>query len=120
MSVQANGNKFTLFLALLVGMSLHASFSVLFNSHVSFSFFPLISLCFSVYHLHHRYLIDDFPPGLASIVSASFFLGIFGYNAFIRAQFAEQGPNFLSTVVSSVLVIWIYYRWSRFKAIEAV
>ena len=54
MTEQHRRDKGTLLLAFIVGLSVHGTFSALFNSAVHFSVFPVLALCLAVYCFHQR------------------------------------------------------------------
>ena len=65
MTEQHRRDKGTLLLAFIVGLSVHGTFSALFNSAVHFSVFPVLALCLAVYCFHQRYLNQMLPEGSA-------------------------------------------------------
>ncbi|WP_058913721.1 YijD family membrane protein [Entomohabitans teleogrylli] len=106
----------TLLLAFVAGLSVNASFSALFSSMVSFSVFPIIALVLAVYCLHQRYQNRTMPLGLPAIAAACFVLGVVLYSAVVRAEYPEIGSNFLPSVLSVILVLWIGVKLRARKA----
>jgi hypothetical protein len=101
------GEKGTLILALIAGLSLNGSFMAMFSSVVPFSLFPLISLVLAVYSLHYHYQDSAMPQGFPSLAAASFLLGLLVYSAIIRAEYPAIGSNFIPAILAVVLVFWI-------------
>ncbi len=101
------GEKGTLILALIAGLSLNGSFMAMFSSVVPFSLFPLISLVLAVYSLHYHYHDSAMPQGFPSLAAASFLLGLLVYSAIIRAEYPAIGSNFIPAILAVVLVFWI-------------
>jgi len=98
----------TLVLALIAGVSINGSFAALFDSLVSFSIFPFIALVLAVYTLSQRYKNSTMAEGLPSLAVAWFVLGILLYSAIIRVAYPEIGSNFLPSILSVVLIFWIF------------
>jgi len=109
------GEKGTLLLALIAGLSLNGAFSAWFSSIVPFSLFPLISLVLSVYCLHHHYHDRMMPMGFPSLAAASFLLGLLIYSAIIRVEYPVIGSNFIPAILIVVLVFWIGRRLKVLK-----
>ncbi|PHM39516.1 membrane protein [Xenorhabdus mauleonii] len=107
---QYRQDKSTMLLALIVGLATHGTFSTFFNSYVSFSIFPIITLALSLYCLHQRYLNYPMAEGLPKLATGCFFLGMFVYSAFIRVKHPEIGSNILPVIIGTVLVFWIYLK----------
>ena len=82
MTEQHRRDKGTLLLAFIVGLSVHGTFSALFNSAVHFSVFPVLALCLAVYCFHQRYLNQMLPEGI--------FLGL---GAFLTAESRKAKKN---------------------------
>lgn len=101
------GEKGTLILALIAGLSLNGAFMSMFSSVVPFSLFPVISLVLSVYCLHCHYQDSAMPQGFPSLAAASFLLGLLVYSAIIRAEYPAIGSNFIPAILAVVLVFWI-------------
>ncbi len=112
------GEKGTLLLALIAGLSLNGSFSALFSSIVPFSLFPLISLVLSVYCLHHHYQDRVMPMGFPSLAAASFLLGLLMYSAIIRVEYPVIGSNFIPAILIVILVFWIGRRLKVLRQTE--
>ncbi|MDU4093432.1 MAG: YijD family membrane protein [Pantoea sp.] len=106
-------DKGTLALAFITGLAINGSFSVLFNSLVPFSIFPLIALGLAAWCLHQRYLNRAMPDGMPSLAAAFFLLGILVYSAIVRADYPEIGSNFLPVVLMVALIFWIGTRLRR-------
>lgn len=100
----------TLLLAFITGLSINGSFNALFDSVISFSIFPLIALCLSLYCLHQRYVTHPMPDGTPTLAASCFLLGIFLYSSVIRAEYSEMGSNFFLTIICVALVFWIGYK----------
>lgn len=98
----------TLILALIAGVSINGSFAVLFNSQVAFSIFPLIALGLAIHALSQRYKNSTMAEGLPSLAVAWFVLGILLYSAIIRVVHPDIGSNFLPSILSVVLIFWIF------------
>ncbi len=109
------GEKGTLLLALVAGLSINGTFTALFSSVVPFSIFPLIALILSVYCLHQRYLNRAMPQGFPSVAAGCFLLGMLIYSAIVRAEYPVIGSNFLPSILSLVLIFWIIRRLSLLK-----
>ncbi|MEY8712351.1 hypothetical protein A9B99_19260 [Mangrovibacter phragmitis] len=107
---QSGQEKATLLLALIAGLSINGACSALFSSIVPFSLFPIISLVLAVYCLHQRYQNRTMPEGLPGIAAACFILGVLVYSAVVRAEYPSIGSNFLPSVLSVVLLFWIFYK----------
>lgn len=98
----------TLVLAFIAGISINGSFTALFDSLVSFSIFPLIALVLAVYTLSQRYKNSTMAEGLPGLAVAWFILGILLYSTIIRVAHPEIGSNFLPSILSVVLIFWIF------------
>ncbi len=107
--------KSTLLLAFVIGLSTHGTFSVFFNSFVSFSIFPILTLILSIYCLHQRYLHAPMPDGLPKIVVGVFLLGLFLYATILRAEFSEMGSNFVPATFSVIIALWLCRAWIALK-----
>ena len=109
----------TLVLALVAGISINGSFAALFDSQVSFSIFPLIALVLAVYTLSQRYKNCTMAEGLPGLAVAWFVLGILLYSAIIRVAHPEIGSNFLPSILSVVLIFWIFAKMRTRKRLFA-
>lgn len=109
----------TLVLALIAGVSINGSFAALFSAQVPFSIFPLISLALAAYTLSQRYKNSTMAEGLPSLAVAWFALGILLYSAFIRVVHPDIGSNFLPSILSVVLVFWIFAKMRARKRLFA-
>lgn len=109
----------TLVLALVAGVSINGSFAALFDSLVSFSIFPFIALVLAVYTLSQRYKNSTMAEGLPSLAVAWFVLGILLYSATIRVVYPEIGSNFLPSILSVVLIFWIFAKMRARKRLFA-
>lgn len=98
----------TLILACIAGISINGSFASLFSAHVSFSIFPLFALILAGYTLSQRYQHSTMAAGLPSLAVAWFVLGILLYSTFIRVVHPDIGSNFLPSILSVVLLFWIF------------
>ncbi|WP_213992540.1 YijD family membrane protein [Sodalis sp. dw_96] len=107
------GEKGTLALALIAGLSINGTFAAIFSSIVPFSIFPIISLILSVYCLHYHYQDCAMPQGFPSLAAASFLLGLLLYSAIIRAEYPVIGSNFVPAILAVVLVFWIGRKLKR-------
>lgn len=117
MTTQPLGEKGTLLLAVIAGLSINGSFSALFSAIVPFSIFPLISLVLSVYSLHHHYRDRAMPEGFPSLAAASFLLGLLMYSAIIRVEYPVIGSNFIPAILMVALVFWIGRKLNRLQRI---
>jgi pilus assembly protein TadC len=108
-STQSTGDsaKKTLILAVIVGMCSNSLLSALTTSEISFSIFPLIALVLAVQMLYQNYLRNPVAEELPLIGLACFFVGAFGYSAFVKAQYPESGSNFFAIVVTMLLLLWV-------------
>lgn len=97
----------TLLLAVIVGMCSNALLSVLTVTEVAFSIFPLIALVLSVQMLYQNYLRNPVSEELPLVGLACFFVGAFGYSAFIKAQYPGAGSNFFAIIVTLLLLLWV-------------
>ena len=116
MTEQHRRDKGTLLLAFIVGLSVHGTFSALFNSAVHFSVFPVLALCLAVYCFHQRYLNLMLPEGMPKLVTGTFFLGLFSYNALMRAEYPEAGSNYFSAVFIVIIALWLYRAMKQRRA----
>lgn len=98
----------TLVLALVAGISINGSFATLFNAQVPFSIFPIIALVLAVYTLSQRYKDSTMAEGLPSLAVAWFVLGILLYSTIIRVTHPDIGSNFLPSILSVILIFWIF------------
>lgn len=108
-SIQTSGDsaRKTLLLAVIAGMCSNALLSSLTMSEVTFSIFPLIALVLSVQMLYQNYLRNPISEDLPLIGLACFFVGAFGYSAFVKAQYPEVGSNFFAIIVTLALLVWV-------------
>ena len=100
----------TLVLAFVAGISISGSFAALFSGQVPFSIFPLIALALAVYTLSQRHKDCTMAKGLPGLAVAWFVLGILLYSAFIRVAHPNIGSNLLPSILSVVLLFWIFAR----------
>lgn len=96
-----------LVLALIAGMCCDAILSWFTMSEISFSIFPLIALVLSVQSLYQGYLQKPVSEDFPLVGLASFFVGIFGHSAFVKAEYPQSGSNFIAIVIVLVLMMWI-------------
>jgi hypothetical protein len=94
-------------LALIAGMCCDAILSWLTMSEISFSIFPIIALVLSVQSLYQEYLKKPVSEDFPLIGLASFFVGVFGHSAFLKAQYPESGSNFIAIMIALLLLAWI-------------
>ncbi|MBD1558656.1 YijD family membrane protein [Vibrio sp. S9_S30] len=99
--------KKTLLLALIAGMCSNALLSALTVSEVAFSVFPVIALVLAVQNLYQEYLRHPVSEDIPMVALACFFVGAFGYSAFLGAQYPESGSNFFSIIVTLLLLVWV-------------
>ncbi|KQB03228.1 hypothetical protein CGT94_07450 [Vibrio metoecus] len=97
----------TLILALISGLCSDALLSWLTMSSVPFSLFAVIALVLSVQMLYQEYLTHPVAKEVPLVGLACFFVGAFGHSAFIKAQYPQEGSNFLSIVIVLLLIFWI-------------
>jgi hypothetical protein len=112
MSIEAptadkGSEKKTLILALIAGMCGNALLSALTVSKVAFSIFPVIALVLAVQNLYQEYLRHPVSEDMPLVALACFFVGAFGYSAFVGAQHPEAGSNFFSIMVTLILMVWV-------------
>ncbi|MBM7457204.1 phosphoglycerol transferase MdoB-like AlkP superfamily enzyme [Oceanisphaera litoralis] len=93
--------------ALLVGLCGNATLATLSVSQLAFSIFPIIALVLAAYILYQEYLSVPMEGDTPLCTLLAFLIGVFGYSAFLRTQFPELGTNYLSVMISLVLVIWL-------------
>ena len=106
----------TLLLSGIVGLSLSASFITLFNSAISFSIFPVISLILAVYCLHQRYLTNSVPDGAFGLIALSFISGLFAYMMLIRVEYAIMGSNTIPTFIFLATFFALLVKLKRYKS----
>ncbi|MBO1519607.1 YijD family membrane protein [Oceanisphaera pacifica] len=94
-------------LALLVGLCGNATLATLSVSQVSFSIFPIIALALAARMLYREYLSAPMEGDTPVCTLLAFLVGVFGYSAILRTEFPEMGTNFLSVMISLILVIWL-------------
>ncbi|USD65407.1 YijD family membrane protein [Vibrio sp. SCSIO 43136] len=99
--------KKTLLLALIAGMCGNALLAGLTMEAVSFSIFPLIALVLAVQNLYQEYLRKPVAEDIPMVGLACFFVGAFGYSAFMGAQHPEVGSNFFAIMVTLLLLAWV-------------
>ena len=76
--------KKPLLLALLIGICGDAFLSVLTESVVPFSFFPLIALLLAAYQLYQHYRHEPIVGNTPSCILLCFFIGAFGHTALLK------------------------------------
>ncbi|MDU1143360.1 YijD family membrane protein [Aeromonas rivipollensis] len=96
--------KMPLLLALLIGICGDAFLSVLTESVVPFSFFPLIALLLAVYQLYQHYRHEPIVGNTPSCILICFFIGVFGHTALLKVQYPELGSNFFSLIAMLLLL----------------
>ncbi len=107
-SAQVTGSaKKNLLLAVIAGMCGNALLSAITISAVPFSVFSLIALLLSVQMLYQNYLQGPVAEDLPLVGLACFFVGAFGYSAYIKAQYPEAGSNFFAIIVTLLLLLWV-------------
>ncbi len=107
-SAQVAGSaRRNLLLAVVAGMCGNALLSTITISAVPFSVFPLIALLLSVQMLYQNYLREPLSEDLPLVGLACFFVGAFGYSAYIKAQYPEAGSNFFAIIVTLLLLLWV-------------
>ena len=105
--IQPKSERKTLLLAVIAGMCGDALLSWITISEVSFSFFALIALILSAQMLYQEYLRNPVAEDLPLVGLACFFVGGFGHNAVIKAQYPEAGSNFLGILIMFALMLWV-------------
>lgn len=103
----AKSERKALILAVIAGMCSNAILSSMMLEQVSFSIFSLIALVLSVQVLYQDYLKNPVAEDIPLVGLACFFVGAFGYSAYIKAQYPETGSNFLAIVISMLLLLWV-------------
>ena len=96
--------KKPLLLSLLIGICGDAFLSVLTESAVPFSFFPLIALLLAAYQLYQHYRHEPMVGNTPVCMILSFFIGVFGHSALIKVQYPELGSNFFSLIAMLLLL----------------
>lgn len=99
-----------LLFALLTGFCGNASVGVLFNSHVTFSLFPLIALGLSVYCLYQRYVAAPLQNETPLLSGLSFLFGVLAYSVVVRVEHPQIGSNFVPLMLCMALLFWILYK----------
>lgn len=97
----------TLILALVSGVCGNALLAGLTVSQVAFSIFPVIALVLAVQALYQEYLRKPMPEGTPLMSLACFFVGAFGYSAFLRMLNPDMGSNYFAIIVSMSLLLWV-------------
>ncbi|QTF10377.1 YijD family membrane protein [Brenneria izadpanahii] len=110
------GEKGTLILALVAGLSINGSFSALFSALVPFSIFPIITLILSIYCLHQRYMSRSMSEEAPLLVAACFLLGLLLYSAIVRVEYPSIGSNFVPSILCVALVFWIGFKLKARKS----
>ncbi|MCE0493520.1 YijD family membrane protein [Vibrio salinus] len=104
-----------LVLALIAGMCCDAILSWLTMAEINFSIFPIIALALSVQSLYQEYLKKPVSEDFPLVGLASFFVGVFGHSAFVKAEYPESGSNFIAIVIVLVLMLWIGKKMGYFS-----
>ncbi|MCG7498935.1 YijD family membrane protein [Vibrio sp. Of7-15] len=97
----------TLILALVAGVCGNAMLAGLTVSQVAFSIFPVIAMVLAVQSLYQEYLRKPMPEGTPLMSLACFFVGAFGYSAFVRMLNPEMGSNYFSIIITMSLLLWV-------------
>lgn len=108
--VNRGSEKKTLILAVIAGICGDAILSSMTMSEVHFSIFPWIALVLALQALYQEYLKNPVSEDIPLLGLACFLVGAFGHAAFIKAQYPNEGSNFLSIIISLVLILWIGYK----------
>lgn len=116
---QINTERKTLVLAFIAGLSTSAIWAGFTVSEFTLSIFPIITLVLVIQNVYQEYLKEPMTEGTPQLGLACFFVGTFGYSAFVRAQYPEVGSNFLSLMVTMALVIWIGVKTGMFARSSA-
>ena len=106
-SVVSCSERKTLVLAIIAGMCSNAILSSVLHDAISFSIFSVIALVLSVQMLYQNYLRNPVAEDIPMIGLACFFVGAFGYSAFLKARYPEIGTNFFAIVVTLILLGWV-------------
>lgn len=96
--------KKPLLLALLIGICGDAFWSVLTESAVPFSFFPLIALGLAAQQLYQLYRHEPMVGSTPACVLLSFLIGVFGHSALLKVQYPDLGSNFFSLIAMLLLL----------------
>ncbi|AJQ52933.1 hypothetical protein BFW41_20475 [Aeromonas hydrophila] len=96
--------KKPLLLALLIGICGDASLTVLSESAVPFSFFPMIALVLAAYQLYQHYRHVSLEGNTPVCMLLCFFIGVFGHSALVKVQYPELGSNFFSLIMMLLLL----------------
>lgn len=115
-TVSNQSEKKTLILALVAGMCSDALLSWLTMSQVSFSIFPIIALVLAVQALYQEYLSNPVAEDVPLVALACFFVGAFGHSAFLKAQYPDEGSNFIAIVVVLALLAWVGCKMGYIKS----
>lgn len=105
----------TLLFAFLTGLCGNASLAVLTSSYVAFSIFPIIAFAFAIASLWQRYVEGPLSDNTGNCALALFFIGAFGYSAFIRAQYPAIGENLLQIFICLGLSFFVAMRLGMAK-----
>lgn len=116
---QISTERKTLVFAFITGLSISAIWAGLTISELSLSIFPIITLVLVVQNIYQEYLKEPMTEGTPQLSLACFFVGIFGYTAFVRAQYPEAGSNFFLLLMTIVLAIWVGMKTGLFTRSSA-
>ena len=116
MTEQHRRDKGTLLLAFYCRAFSTRYFSALLIPQSIFRFFRFWHCAFAVYCFHQRYLNQMLPEGMPKLVTGTFFLGLFSYNALMRAEYPEAGSNYFSAVFIVIIALWLYRAMKQRRA----
>ncbi|KJF86361.1 YijD family membrane protein [Photobacterium phosphoreum] len=107
---QLKAERKTLVLSIITGICGYGTLAVLFSSYVAFSIFPVLAFAMALYGLYQEYMRKPMAEGVPAIASACFFVGVFGYAAFLRAEYPDMGSNFIPLMITLALLFWVSYK----------
>ena len=107
---QLKAERKTLVLSVITGICGYGTLVALFSSYVTFSIFPVLAFAMALYCLYQEYMRKPMAEGVPAIASACFFVGVFGYAAFLRAEYPDMGSNFIPLMITLALLFWVSYK----------
>ncbi|MGL5949064.1 MAG: DUF1422 family protein [Aeromonas sp.] len=102
-----------LWLALVTGLCLDASWATLFSAPVDFSIFPLLALGFAAQQLYQFYMQAQIGESLGRGLWVCTLIGFFGHSAFVKVLHPELGSNFFSLLMVLGLLGYFSFKLSQ-------